>query len=223
MEDTFEVDLVDQAALQKIIERDARQVSARLRAAQLFARTVTLKIRLHDFSTHTRSRTVSAPTDRPELITEVARSLLGTVDTTGGVRLLGVGVAGLTDVLQDRLFDDDRALRQASDGARCDATSTGSGDARPALASGRRRHGSEYGPGSGRMALRRTQERARAGSGVPPLAPRVRTWSTRRYGPGWVWGSGADASPYGSRPETPRPGRSAPSPRTIPPLATLAN
>jgi DNA polymerase IV len=115
VEDTFEVDLVDQSALQKIIERDARQVSARLRAAQLFARTVTLKIKRHDFSTHTRSRTVSAPTDRPELIFEVARELLGTVEITGGVRLLGVGVAGLTDVLQDRLFDDERGAEPAKD------------------------------------------------------------------------------------------------------------
>ena len=39
------------------------------------------------------------------MITEIARSLLASVDTTGGVRLLGVGVAGLTDVLQDELFE----------------------------------------------------------------------------------------------------------------------
>jgi DNA polymerase IV len=107
VEDTFEIDLVDRGTLGKIIERDARQVSDRLGAAGLFARTITLKIKLPDFSVHTRSRTVSAPTDRTEVISEVARSLLSTVDTTAGVRLLGVGVAGLTDVLQDRLFEEE--------------------------------------------------------------------------------------------------------------------
>jgi DNA polymerase-4 len=34
----------------------------------------------------------------------VARSLLGDLDTTGGVRLLGVGVSGLADWVQEDLF-----------------------------------------------------------------------------------------------------------------------
>ena len=107
VEDTFEVDIVDSGALRRLIERDAAQVSARLSAARLFARTVTLKVRLHDFSTHTRSRTVADPTDRADQINDIAGSLLAGVDTTGGVRLLGVGVAGLTDVIQERLFEPD--------------------------------------------------------------------------------------------------------------------
>ena len=187
VEDTFEVDLVDQTALLKIIDRDARQVSSRLSAARLFARTITLKIKLHDFSTHTRSRTVAAPTDRPELITEVARSLLGTVDTTGGVRLLGVGVAGLTDVLQDRLFDDRprRPIRPRRD-----------------VLGRRRAEVPTLTPG------RRWPRRPTAPTGAGFRAP---TSCTTSYGP---VGSGAPAaagSPYASRPGTPRPGRYAPS------------
>jgi DNA polymerase-4 len=107
VEDTFENDLVDSGELSRILVRDAGQVAARLRAAGLFARTVTIKIRHHDFTTHTRSRTLLAATDRVQLISDVAQSLLAGVDTTGGVRLLGVGVAGLTDVLQEDLFGDD--------------------------------------------------------------------------------------------------------------------
>lgn len=115
VEDTFETDLVNRAQLEVIIDDDARQVARRLSAAGLFARTVTIKVRQHDFSTNTRSRTVATPTDRAELIAELARGLLAGVDTTGGVRLLGVGVAGLTDALQDGLFDEKELLVAAAD------------------------------------------------------------------------------------------------------------
>ena len=104
VEDTFESDLADPAELLRILDRDASQVAVRLRAARLFARTVTIKVRRHDFVTYTRSRTLPGATDRPQLISEVARSLLVGVDIAGGVRLLGVGVAGFTDAVQEDLF-----------------------------------------------------------------------------------------------------------------------
>lgn len=106
VEDTFETDLVDRATLTAICDRHARQVAARLRAAGLFARTVTLKLRRHDFSTQTRSTTLRSPIDTPDEIARLARGLLDAVDLTGGIRLLGVGVAGLTEVVQDQLFDE---------------------------------------------------------------------------------------------------------------------
>jgi DNA polymerase-4 len=110
VEDTFETDLVARDELATILLRDARQVASRLRAAGLFAHTVSIKVRLHDFSTLTRSRTLLSATDRADVIGSVATSLLSGVDATGGVRLLGVGVAGLTDVLQDDLFVADHSI-----------------------------------------------------------------------------------------------------------------
>ena len=104
VEDTFETDLVSRQELTAILLRDARQVAARLSTAGLFAHTVTIKVRLHDFSTLTRSRTLLSATDEADVIGSVATSLLSAVDATGGVRLLGVGVAGLTDVMQEDLF-----------------------------------------------------------------------------------------------------------------------
>jgi DNA polymerase-4 len=109
VEDTFETDLVSRQELTAILLRDARQVATRLQAAGLFAHTVTIKVRLHDFSTLTRSRTLLNATDWADTIGSVATSLLSAVDITGGVRLLGVGVAGLTDVLQEDLFTSDSA------------------------------------------------------------------------------------------------------------------
>lgn len=107
VEDTFETDLVSRPELSAILVRDARQVAARLRAARLFAHTVTIKVRLHDFSTLTRSRTLLNATEDAEVIGSVATSLLSGIEVSGGVRLLGVGVSGLTDVLQEDLFTSD--------------------------------------------------------------------------------------------------------------------
>lgn len=107
VENTFETDITDPARLASVVTSDAQQVAVRLRAARLFARTVTLKVRTPDFVTHSRSRTLLSATDRPELITDLARALLGDVDVSGGVRLLGVGVAGLTDMTQEDLFGGD--------------------------------------------------------------------------------------------------------------------
>jgi DNA polymerase-4 len=106
VEDTFEVDLVDPVLLAAIVDRHARTVCERLVKAKLSGRTVTLKARLHDFTTLTRSATLVGPTDRAALVSRLARNLLEDLDTSGGVRLLGVGVSGLADWVQEDLFAD---------------------------------------------------------------------------------------------------------------------
>lgn len=40
------------------------------------------------------------------MVARLARTLLGEVDTSGGVRLLGVGVSGLADWIQEALFSE---------------------------------------------------------------------------------------------------------------------
>lgn len=107
VEDTFEHDERDPARLAAIIDRDSREVAARIRRNELFARTVTVKVKLPDFTTHARSRTLSGATDHPEAIAHIARELLAGLDIREGVRLLGVGVSGLTTVAQDELFGPD--------------------------------------------------------------------------------------------------------------------
>jgi DNA polymerase-4 len=107
VEDTFDTDLVDPVLLAAIVDRHARSVCERLARARLSGRTVTLKVRMHDFATHTRSATLVGPTDRPGTVSRLARALLAEVDTSAGVRLLGVGVSGLADWIQDDLFPDD--------------------------------------------------------------------------------------------------------------------
>ena len=161
-EDTFVSDVKDRGELGEILRRHARQVAARLTAAQLFARTVTIKVRRPDFSTLTRARTLVGATDRVDVITSVAQSLLDALDLTGGVRLLGVGVTGLTDLLQEDLFAAD-----APDEAEAEA---------------------EPGPGPLVEPDGATEEHA-YGPTTPGYAPGLDV-EHDEHGPGWVWGAG---------------------------------
>ncbi|MFF7879032.1 DNA polymerase IV [Streptomyces sp. AFD10] len=104
VEDTFDVDLHDRVRVRAEVERLAVRCVERLRAADRSGRTVVLKVRRYDFSTLTRSETLRGPTDDPTVVREAAGRLLESVDTTGGVRLLGVGVTGLADFTQEDLF-----------------------------------------------------------------------------------------------------------------------
>ncbi len=90
--------------MEGLLTRQATNVAERLRKHGLSGRTVTIKVRLHDFTTLNRSTTLSSPTDSPSVIGRLARGLLTDLDTSGGVRLLGVGVSGLADWVQDDLF-----------------------------------------------------------------------------------------------------------------------
>ena len=104
VEDTFETDIIDRGLLAAIADRMAHRVAERLQKAQLSGRTVTVKTRMHDFTTHTRSSTLAGPTDDARVVARVARRLLEESDISGGIRLLGVGVSSLADWIQDDLF-----------------------------------------------------------------------------------------------------------------------
>lgn len=104
VEDTYDVDIHDRVRVGLEVQRLAERCVRRLRAAGLSGRTIVLKVRRYDFSTLTRSETLRGPTDDAVVVREAAARLLEGVDTTGGVRLLGVGVSGLADYTQEDLF-----------------------------------------------------------------------------------------------------------------------
>ena len=104
VEGTYEHDLTDRRQMEAIVTRQAGEVAQRMRTSGLSGRTVSLKVRLYDFTTLSRSATLPAPTEEAATIARLARSLLADLDTSGGVRLLGVGVSGLADWVQDDLF-----------------------------------------------------------------------------------------------------------------------
>ena len=114
VEGTYDTDLSDLRLMEGLLARQAGEVAARLRAAGLSGRTVSIKVRLHDFTTLSRSTTLASPTDHGPTVARSARALLADLvagpDTgpqvRAGVRLLGVGVSGLADWVQEDLFAD---------------------------------------------------------------------------------------------------------------------
>jgi DNA polymerase-4 len=103
-EETFERDLTDLEVLGREIDSMAARVGSRLRASAYSGRTVTLKLRRYDFTTLTRSQTLPQPTDDVRQIAATARRLLADAGAGGGLRLLGVGVSGLSVYAQGDLF-----------------------------------------------------------------------------------------------------------------------
>src|SRR3954452_4681466 len=106
-EETFERDLTDLAALGREIDAMAARVGERLRGSGVSGRTVTLKLRRYDFTTQTRSLTLPHSIDDGRQIAAIARRLLTEAGTAGGLRLLGVGVSGMSVYAQGDLFAED--------------------------------------------------------------------------------------------------------------------
>jgi DNA polymerase-4 len=154
VEDTYDVDIHDRVRVRTEVQGLAERCVQRLRAAGRSGRTVVLKVRRYDFSTLTRSDTLRGPTDDPVVVREAAARLLDTVDTTGGVRLLGVGVSGLADYTQEDLFAQAAEERAAAaPGAKSPEGSFEQGADEPVAPAERRwlaghdvRH-AQYGPG----------------------------------------------------------------------------
>ena len=101
-EDTFARDLLDRERLHDEVRRLSQLVSDRLHTSGLSGRTVTAKLRYSDFSIRTRSTTLPAAVDDARVIGDVACGLLdrGLRDRPGALRLVGVGVSGLSPYRQ---------------------------------------------------------------------------------------------------------------------------
>ncbi|MFP5254317.1 MAG: DNA polymerase IV [Acidimicrobiia bacterium] len=106
-EETFPHDHHELPTLRHELVRLADAVAARLRAAGVAGRTVSIKVRFHDFRTITRAVTLPAAVDTgPELV-RAAAGLLERIDPTPGVRLLGVHVSHLSEDAARQLSLDD--------------------------------------------------------------------------------------------------------------------
>lgn len=95
-ETTFDSDIRERRVLRTFVLQASHQCARRLRAARLVGWTVSIKLRSADFSTITRSRTLTAPTDVGRVIAQAAISLLDKEKLPArGVRLMGVAVSSL--------------------------------------------------------------------------------------------------------------------------------
>ena len=90
-EETFAADLATPDAMLNALRPIAERVAERMARADLFGRTVTLKIKHHDFSVNTRQHTLAEPAHSAEELMQLARWLLHTPSPpTRPVRLLGL-------------------------------------------------------------------------------------------------------------------------------------
>ena len=94
-ETTFDYDIADPAALEEVLERLTGQLCSALIRQERRGRTIGIKVRLDDFSTHTRARTLAEPVASLDRVLPVALDLLRRFAAPRPVRLLGVRVAGL--------------------------------------------------------------------------------------------------------------------------------
>lgn len=95
-ETTFDRDTGDEREIKGSLVALADKVSSRLREAGLKGRTVTLKIRLEGFETHTRAHTLPLSTNYADKIAREALALYAAFGRGGRkVRLLGVKASGL--------------------------------------------------------------------------------------------------------------------------------
>jgi DNA polymerase-4 len=94
-ETTFDHDIADMPELEMLLGRLVDRLCSALVDQGRRGRTVGIKIRLDDFSTHTRARTLPQPVSSAQRVAPIALELLRRFDPPRPVRLLGVRVAGL--------------------------------------------------------------------------------------------------------------------------------
>jgi DNA polymerase-4 len=92
-ETTFDVDIDDPPRLEAILADLAGQLCERLAEQERRGRNIAIKVRLSDFTTVTRARTIGAFTNDPATVAGVAVELLREYAPARPVRLLGVRVA----------------------------------------------------------------------------------------------------------------------------------
>jgi DNA polymerase IV len=118
---TYDVDVTDPAVIRRSLLALADKVGARLRAAGHVGRTVSIKIRVADFRTVSRSRTMPASTDVAREIFETSWALFQALHADEPIRLVGVRVEGLsaeaTTSRQLTLGEPERGWREAESAA----------------------------------------------------------------------------------------------------------
>ena len=103
-ETTFEEDSDDEEFLEKTLFRLADELSRIMRKENLKGRTITLKIRFEDFSTYTRSRTLSDFVDSTQILKGVAIDRYRQFNKKKmKVRLLGIDVSQLNSISGEQL------------------------------------------------------------------------------------------------------------------------
>ena len=102
-ETTFDTDLASLADLEAPLWRSCEKLGRRLKAENLAAAGIVLKLKTAQFAGRTRNRRLPNPTQLPETLFEAARALLAREADGTAFRLIGIGAAPLAEAgLADR-------------------------------------------------------------------------------------------------------------------------
>ncbi|KRN27449.1 dinP protein [Lactobacillus selangorensis] len=97
-EETYDEPLTTETAVFHRFDRLAAEVADSLRTRQLHGKTVVIKVRNRDFNTFTRRKTLGEPLAAATDLSAIARQIWteNKMTASGGIRLLGITVTGLT-------------------------------------------------------------------------------------------------------------------------------
>lgn len=96
-ETTFDEDVASLEELEEVLRRLAKELCEGLRRREKRGRTIAIKVRLDDWTTVTRARTIDVFTHDAQVVTEIALELLRAYAPPRPVRLLGVRVASFDE------------------------------------------------------------------------------------------------------------------------------
>jgi DNA polymerase-4 len=102
---TFDFDIADREKQIESLNALAMELCRRLQKRELAGKNVAIKVRLNDWTTVTRARTLGSPTNAPEVVSKTAVQLFESYNPTRPVRLLGVRV-GAFGATKDLSGDD---------------------------------------------------------------------------------------------------------------------
>ncbi len=136
-DETFAHDIDDPVVIHRELLRLSDRTAARVRAAGMMGRTISIKIRFADFTTITRARTLRDPTDVSREIYVTATSLFDALGLQRArIRLVGVRMEGLVEAahapVQAMLDEPDHGWRDADRAVDRASARFGAGAVRPA-------------------------------------------------------------------------------------------
>jgi len=136
-DETFSFDVDDPAYIHRELLKLSDRTAARVRAAGMVGRTISIKVRFSDFTTITRSKTLRDPTDVSRDIYTTARALFdGLGLQRARLRLVGVRMEGLMDSdqapIQGLLDEPEHGWRDADRAVDRASARFGAGAVRPA-------------------------------------------------------------------------------------------
>lgn len=102
-ETTLDKDTSDISLLLEYLNGFSIHVSYALRVKNLYAKTITVKVKTARFTTHTKSKTLQMPINKSKKIYQEAEVLLKEIKLNDDIRLIGLSVSNITDISYEQM------------------------------------------------------------------------------------------------------------------------